>query len=133
MRDDLIVPREGDVDGRVFAMRHPLVHEVAYRSLLIARRKVLHRRIGEWLEAHEGEDALAAIASHYREGDDLERARRFLPLAAERAVRLNAPREARDTYLAAADLFTDPAERAAMLQPGRISATSSARSRARSS
>jgi adenylate cyclase len=117
VRDDLIVPREGDADDRRFAMRHPLVQEVAYQSLLIARRKVLHRRIGEWLEAQGGEEALAAIASHYRQGDDLDRARRFLPLAAERAVRLNAPSEARDAYLAAADLFTDPSARASMLQP----------------
>ena len=116
VRDDLIVPRGGDAEDRQYAMRHPLVHEVAYRSLLIARRKVLHGRIGEWLEAHDGEEALAAIASHYRDGDDLDRARRFLPLAAERAVRLNAPREARDAYLAAAELFTDPAERASMLK-----------------
>src|SRR3712207_3583482 len=98
-------------------MRHPLVQEVAYRSLLVARRKVLHRRIGEWLEAEGGEEALAAIASHYRESDDLDRARRFLPLAAARAVRLNAPREARDAYLAAAELFAEPAARASMLQP----------------
>ena len=42
VRDDLIVPRGGDADDRQYAMRHPLVHEVAYRSLLIARRKVLH-------------------------------------------------------------------------------------------
>ena len=117
VRDDLIVPRGGDADDRLFAMRHPLVHEVAYRSLLIARRKVLHRRIGEWLEAQGGEEALAAIASHYRQSDDLDRARRFLPLAAERAVRLNAPSEACDAYLAAADLFTDPGARASMLQP----------------
>jgi adenylate cyclase len=118
--DDLIVPRGGDAEDRQFAMRHPLVQEVAYRSLLVARRKVLHRRIGEWLEAQGGEEALAAIASHYRESDDLDLARRFLPLAAARAERLNAPREARDAYLAAADLFADPAERAeraAMLQP----------------
>src|SRR3712207_6459799 len=98
-------------------MRHPLVQEVAYRSLLVARRKVLHRRIGEWLEAEGGEEALAAIASHYRESDDLDRARRFLPLAAARAMRLNAPREARDAYLAAAYLFADPAARASLLQP----------------
>ena len=117
VRDDLIVPRGGDADTRLFAMRHPLVHEVAYRSLLIARRKVLHVRIGEWLEANGSEEALAAIASHYRDGEDLHRARRFLPLAAERAVRLNAPREARDAYLAAAELFEAPAERASMLKP----------------
>jgi adenylate cyclase len=117
VRDDLIVRRGADVDDRHFAMRHPLVHEVAYRSLLNARRRVLHRRIGEWLEAQGGEDVLAAIAFHYRAGDDLDRARRFLPLAAERAARLNAPSEARDAYLAAAELFTDPAARASLLQP----------------
>ena len=116
VRDDLIVPRDGDADDRTVRDAPPArprsrLPEPADRSA-----QGSHRRIGEWLEAQGGEEALAAIASHYREGDDLDRARRFLPLAAERAVRLNAPREARDAYLAAAELFTDPAERASMLK-----------------
>jgi class 3 adenylate cyclase/tetratricopeptide (TPR) repeat protein len=117
-RDDLIVARDGgSVDDAAYAMRHPLVHEVAYRSLLVARRRVLHRRIGEWLEASSGEEALAQMAAHFRDGDDLERAREYLPRAAERAARLNAPREARDWYLEAADLFdSEPARRAQMLE-----------------
>jgi tetratricopeptide (TPR) repeat protein len=116
-RDDLIVARGGDVEDAAYAMRHPLVHEVAYRSLLVARRRVLHRRIGEWLESQGGEENLASIAAHFRDGNDVERAREYLPRAAERAARLNAPYEARDFYLEAADLFADdPARRAQVLE-----------------
>lgn len=115
--EDLIVPHGGDVEDRTFGMRHPLVHEVAYRSLLVARRRVLHRRIGEWLEQHRGEEALAEIAAHYRAGDDLDRAREYVPRAAERAARLNALREALGWYLKAAELFVDdPGHRAQMLE-----------------
>ena len=116
-RDDLIVVRGGDVDDRSFAMRHPLVHEVAYRSLLISRRRELHRLIGGWLEEHQGDEALAEIAEHYRNSDALDKARQFLPLAADRAAQLNAQREALDRYIHAAALFTDdPARRALMLE-----------------
>jgi len=116
-RADLVIASGGSAEDRTFAMRHPLVHEVAYRSLLIARRRELHRRIGAWLEEHVGDEALAAIAAHYRDGDELERARELLPRAAERAARLNAQHEAVDAYVQAADLFADdPARRAFMLE-----------------
>lgn len=116
-RDDLIVARGGDLDDSTFAIRHPLVQEVAYRSLLVARRRVLHGRIAVWLEEHGGDEALSAIAAHYRDADDRERAREFLPRAAERAARLNAQREALRWYLEAADLFDDePGRRAEMLE-----------------
>ena len=116
-RADLVVAAGGSGEDRSFAMRHPLVHEVAYRSLLIARRRELHRRIGAWLEEHVGDDALAEIAAHYRDGDELDRARELLPRAAERAARLNAQLEAVDAYVQAADLLTDdPARRALMLE-----------------
>jgi adenylate cyclase len=114
-RADLIVARGGSVDDAVYGMRHPLVHEVVYRSLLLARRRVLHRLIGEWLEAQGGEENLAEIAAHFRDGDDLERARHYLPRAADRAARLNAPREARDWYLEAAELFAGDAARGAQM------------------
>ncbi len=115
--DELIVARGGDLGQATYAMRHPLVHEVAYRSLLVARRRVLHRRIGAWLEEHGGEEALPAIAAHYRDGDDPDRAREFLPRAADRARRINAPSEARAMYLEAADLLSgQPVRRAEMLE-----------------
>ena len=109
--------RGGDLEGATYAMRHPLVHEVAYRSLLNARRRELHRKIGAWLEEHGGDEELAAIAAHYRDGDDRERARELLPKAAERAERLNAPWESRSLYLEAAELLRDePVRRAFMLE-----------------
>jgi adenylate cyclase len=116
-RDELIVALPGAADHPTYGMRHPLVHEVAYRSLLAARRRELHRRIGAWLEQHGGEEALAAIARHYLDADDRERAREVLPRAAARAERLNAPNEARAMYAEAADLFRDdPVRRADMLE-----------------
>jgi adenylate cyclase len=116
-RDELIVALPGAGDHPRFAMRHPLVHEVAYRSLLVAQRRELHRRIGAWLVLHGGEEALSAIARHYLDADDRERAREYLPQAAARAERLNAPNEARAMYIEAADLFRDdPVRRADMLE-----------------
>ncbi len=116
-RADLVIASGGSAEDRTFAMRHPLVHEVAYRSLLVTRRRELHRRIGAWLEENVGDEALAAIAAHYRDGNELERARELLPRAAERAARLNAQHEAVDAYVQAADLFADdPARRALMLE-----------------
>lgn len=116
-RADLIVPTGGTAVDRGFGIRHPLVHEVAYRSMLVARRRELHRRIGAWLEAHGGDEALAEVARHYREGADLERARELLPRAAERAASVHARHEAIEAFLQAAELLDDdPARRAEMLE-----------------
>ena len=116
-RADLLVPAGGTLADRGFVVRHPLVHEVAYRSLLLGRRRELHRRIGAWLETHVGDEAVAEIAAHYREGADLARARELLPLAAERAARVHALGESIDAFLQAADLFGDDAgRRAEMLE-----------------
>ncbi|MGH2392184.1 MAG: ATP-binding protein, partial [Candidatus Limnocylindria bacterium] len=92
-RQDLLVVRSRDPEP-LFAFRHQLIHEVAYRSLLLGRRRELHRRIASWLEANGGDESLAAIASHYRDSDDVEKARTYLPRAADRAASLYAAHEA---------------------------------------
>jgi adenylate cyclase len=115
-RQDLIVVRSRDPEP-LFAFRHQLIHEVAYRSLLLARRRELHQRIASWLEARDGDESLAAIASHYRDSDDVKKARAYLPRAAERAANLYAAHEAMRFYQEAAQLFTDDAAtRARMLE-----------------
>ena len=75
------------VPERTLAFRHPLIHEVAYRSLLVSTRRSLHGRIGRWLEEHGGEEQTAELARHYRDSDDPAKARHYLPLAGERARR----------------------------------------------
>ncbi|WP_299757810.1 adenylate/guanylate cyclase domain-containing protein [uncultured Chloroflexus sp.] len=41
---------EREAPERVHTFRHALLHEVTYQSMLFARRRELHRRIGEYLE-----------------------------------------------------------------------------------
>ncbi len=53
---------------RVHLFRHALLQEVAYQSLLYARRRELHRRIGEHLEALNAEE-LERVKAQY--GDSL--------------------------------------------------------------
>ena len=116
-RADLVVPRAGEAGERTLAFRHPLIHEVAYRSLLVSTRRTLHGRIARWLEEHGGEELVAELAQHYRDSDDPAKARHYLPLAGERAERLNAGSEAKDWYLEAAEAFADdPMRRAQMLE-----------------
>jgi adenylate cyclase len=116
-RAELIVPRPADGGGRTLAFRHPLIHEVAYRSLLVSTRKVLHGRIGRRLEELGGDELVSELARHYRDGDDPDKARTFLPLAGERAAALNANREAHGWFTDAAEAFADePTRRAQMIE-----------------
>jgi adenylate cyclase len=105
------------VPDRALAFRHPLIHEVAYGSQLVSTRRALHGRIGRWLEDHGGEEQVAELARHYRDSDDLAKARQYLPLAGEHAQALNANREAYGWFTDAAEAFADePERRAAMLE-----------------
>ena len=116
-RADLVLPRVGHDGERTLSFRHPLIHEVAYRSLLVSTRRKLHGRIGRWLEEHGGDELVAELAHHYRDSDDPAKARHYLPLAGERAERLNAGSEAKGWYLQAAEAFADePIRRAQMLE-----------------
>ena len=100
----------GSAEHRL-AFRHPLIHEVAYGSLLVSTRRGLHGRIGRWLEEHGGEDRVPELARHYRDSDDLAKARHYLPLAGERAQELNANREAFGWFTDAAAAYADEPER----------------------
>lgn len=116
-REDLVLPRSAGVDERRFVFRHPLIQEVAYRSLLVTKRRELHGRIARWLEDHGGDESVQDLAAHYRDSDDTEKAREYLPRAAERAASLNASYEALELYQQAADLLSDePRRRGQMLE-----------------
>ena len=86
-------------DGTVYPCYefvHALYREVCYRRMAPARRANLHRRLGEWVEAHWGrvnEDA-AWLAGHFEQGGDWPRAIKYLQLAADTAGRLFGPRQA---------------------------------------
>ncbi|HEY8505806.1 MAG TPA: hypothetical protein VIL46_14570, partial [Gemmataceae bacterium] len=87
---------DGTVAGR-YRFRHWLYQDVLYQGVPPARRRQLHLRLGERLEAAHGGGAAAAaaeLALHFERGGDDRRAVRYLCLAADNAARRYAHREA---------------------------------------
>lgn len=87
-----IVREEAREPEREFAFRHALTQEAAYGSILQRKRRELHARVGEALEALfpervQDEEFAAMVARHYAEAQD-PRALRYLKLAGDRAQRL---------------------------------------------
>lgn len=80
-----------------YAFVHELYRQAIYRDTPAARRRRLHRAVAAALEASLGARAAehaAALAHHWEHGGDAERAIAHLRLAAARAHRRAAPREA---------------------------------------
>jgi class 3 adenylate cyclase/tetratricopeptide (TPR) repeat protein len=79
-------PAVGDVE---YSFKHALTQEVAYKSLLSERRRVLHERAARALEelyAEQPEDQYDAFAYHYLLSDDASKAITYAQLAAEQAL-----------------------------------------------
>ena len=82
---------------RVHAFRHALIQEVAYQSMLYARRRELHGRIGEYLERRYGDDLddyYGLLAHHYRLSDRRDKAVDYLIKAGTAAQAVYANEEA---------------------------------------
>jgi tetratricopeptide (TPR) repeat protein len=82
---------------REYTFRHALTHEVAYGSLLLERRRVLHAQIVESLEALGGDQAaeqVERLAHHAWQGEVWEKAMRYLRQAGAKAIAGSANREA---------------------------------------
>jgi predicted ATPase len=80
-----------------YTFKHALTHEVAYSSLLLERRRVLHARIVEALEALAGErvaEQVERLAHHALRGEVWDKALAYLRQAGEKAVARSAYREA---------------------------------------
>jgi class 3 adenylate cyclase/DNA-binding SARP family transcriptional activator len=86
---------------RTYMFRHALTHEVAYNSLLVARRRVLHRRVGEAIEELYA-DRLAeyqeTLAYHFEQARAWEKALEHLLESGEKALAAFAPRQAVSFY-----------------------------------
>lgn len=86
---------DGSVSAR-FRFRHTFSREVIYRRVTGARRVRLHRRIGERMESaygHRTDEVALALAVHFENGRDFQRAVKYLRQAAETAWRLGDPQE----------------------------------------
>lgn len=80
-----------------YMFKHALTHEVAYNSLLVQRRKELHRLIAravEELYADRLVEHAEVLGYHFFRAEDWARALDYLRKAAEKATRAYANREA---------------------------------------
>jgi class 3 adenylate cyclase/tetratricopeptide (TPR) repeat protein len=87
-------PAAGDIE---YTFKHALTQQVAYNSVLVERRRLLHRSTGAAIESlyrERLEDHYADLAHHYRLSDDVAKAVEYLRLAAEQAVGRSAYSEA---------------------------------------
>jgi len=94
-RLEFVHARTGDETAYVF--KHALTQDVAYESLLAARREVLHERAARALEElHAGrlEEVEGALAHHYGRTRETDKAVTYLVRVADKAARVYANTEA---------------------------------------
>jgi class 3 adenylate cyclase/tetratricopeptide (TPR) repeat protein len=91
---------------REYIFKHAVTQDVTYHSLLIARRKQLHKLAGEAIEALFSDrlDELAAtLGYHFQNAEVRDKAARYLFRAADRAKATFANKEALALYRTAID------------------------------
>ncbi len=85
------------VPRRVFMFKHTLTQDTAYGSLLLSRRRELHREIADWMEKEEPE-LVNEIGRHLLEARENVRALPYLVVGGNEASRTFSMREATVSY-----------------------------------
>jgi tetratricopeptide (TPR) repeat protein len=86
---------------REYTFKHALTHEVAYGSLLLERRQVLHARLVEVVEALAPErvaEQVERLAHHALRGEAWDKALTYCRQAGEKAIAHSAYREALEYF-----------------------------------
>jgi predicted ATPase/class 3 adenylate cyclase len=94
--------------GADYIFKHALTQEVAYNSLLMERRKLLHERAGQALEsmfAEQLDDHLVELARHYSRSDNVIKAVEYLGRAGQQALQRSAHADAISSLNAAIGLL----------------------------
>jgi class 3 adenylate cyclase/tetratricopeptide (TPR) repeat protein len=117
-----LIRRRRRVPELEYVFKHVLVQEATYGSILVQRRRELHRRVGECIEelfADRIEEFFGLLAYHFAQAEEWGKAQTYLLGAGDQAGKVAADTEALAHYEKAlatyADAFGerwDPAERA---------------------
>lgn len=73
-----------------YIFKHSFTQEVAYNSLLLARKKIIHEQIGNAIQElypYRLEEFYEMLAYHYSKSDNLEKAYQYLKLSGQKAIR----------------------------------------------
>jgi predicted ATPase len=101
-----------------YIFKHELARDAAYNTILLRRRRELHKLVGEAIEALFGdraEEYAHRLAQHFAAGGDSDRSYRYYVMAGDAAAAMSANAEAADHFAhalqAAETLKIPPAER----------------------
>ncbi len=92
-----------------FIFKHALAQQAIYESILVERRKELHRAVGRCIEtifAQRLGEFSGVLAYHYAKGEDWSKAQEFLLKAGDQAGQIAANAEALSHYRRAMDACT---------------------------
>jgi tetratricopeptide (TPR) repeat protein len=92
-----IIYEQGLLPEPAYIFKHAVIQDVAYNSLLIQRRKDLHRAVGEAIEElypDRLEEHYTELAHHFSRGEVWEKALVYCRQAGEKALARSAHREA---------------------------------------
>src|SRR5215467_4384275 len=92
-----IIYEQGLVPEPSYIFKHAVIQDVAYNSLLMQRRKALHRAVGQAIEElyqDRLEEHYAELAHHFTQGEVWDKALAYCRQAGEKAVARSAYREA---------------------------------------
>ncbi len=89
---------------RIYMFKHNLTQETVYASLLLKKRRQIHKSVAECLEASEP-DRVNAIARHFSEAREYARALPYLVEAGNRAAKAYSTQEAIELYTQAINLL----------------------------
>ncbi len=111
---DLINPEEGNTES-TYQFKQNLIQEVAYQSLLFARRRELHHRVATFFEesySNQLEGMYEVLVHHYSNSHDDFKTRFFANKAADKARAVFAHEEAIEYYQLGINTLseTDPFE-----------------------
>ena len=108
-----------------YLFKHALAQEVAYESILLQRRKEIHRSVADSIEKVFNEriqEFYGMLAYHYSQAEDLDKTEEYLIKAGEESLKASASVEALHYYQQALELYlgkygdkADP-EKVAMLE-----------------
>src|SRR3989441_567817 len=102
-----IIYEQGRLPEPAYIFKHAVIQDVAYRSLLVQRRKELHRAVGRAIEELYPErlaEHYEELAHHFVEGEQWDEAFRYSILAGDRAAHTFASAEARRHYAQALEV-----------------------------
>jgi class 3 adenylate cyclase/predicted ATPase len=105
--------------GIEYVFKHALTQEVAYNSLLIERRKLMHERAGQALEStfpEQLDDHLSQLAHHYSHSDNIDKAVEYLGRTGQQALQRCAPAGASRSLAAALDVLAKLPDKAERIQ-----------------